>query len=729
LRLSAAAAAVASMMSTSPARAVTADCLPNISGGTANPDPKAPPSTASGWMTYTLPNVVDEQGMPKSDVLFRVRSNVASNLIFASWLSTTPVTQDALINVGPGAATTSVWVGLGEKDSSKGTLIRLDIPQSSVIFPGTGATKSTALVINAENVTAGVTEPGMGQPTWAGAEAWINITDAGINNGVQQYTYSIQMKVPVGPTTIPLSSFNNLTAWSQILTGMPANTVVEYAYAGTRTQWAIAHSDFLDGTAAVPLEGWHTAFTSIANSPVQECFNSSGTISVDNRFMGVNSGGTPDGFDGTVNLFGGPADKTLQTLQQNDISAFVFNSTPNPLPIGDIQMRWTVAEWGSQSSGSWIWLTPGGELYDTASATKQFNPTIDATPLGPQQWANENQASLRSNTNQILPGGGEFIDVPWTPSIGYACQFMELDRTTLFASEYVNQCSKANVPNHDVVVPTAPSQALTHHQCIQIHVKSLGSHFNELVVQRNMEFGHASQFQEAAKIDTKGVPHINSFGHWVYLYVETYNMPEHFADGRGHQFSYPPNENPGIITAPIKPLSEEGDWRVGFPTYIVHVYHDTGRKFRGAAVLEPQTSFGYYVAHDGTDAFGFRHLLQPTPGGGALAWQPLAPNYYRVFIPNDGAVYVTTTVQSIENQSCQGNVSTDLGTLIQALLPFVSSSSDCTKDLLDLLHKVPVQCVDLNAVLQKVLSHNWGQFTQLVHDIVTELKLASGCSC
>ena len=711
------------------AHAAVPDCLPNISGGTADPAVTVDPDDASSsWMSYLLPNVVDQQGMPKTDVNFRVRTDAANSNLYVSWKNTVPVAKTAILN--PGGTATSIWVGLGQQNKSAGTLVRIDIPQAGLVFPTTvGATQANSLTGNVQykSVSSGAVEGSYSNANWP---ASINITNKGGTPNL--FTYSIQLQVPV--SAVNVGTVSTMSTWGQIYATMPSGgQVAEYAYSTTATAWTAAHpGDAVDGGNAPGIDAWHGTFTALAASPVQECYANGGSVSVDNRFMGVNVSGNPDGFDGTVNLFGGSTNHASETLQTNDISAFVFNATPKTIPANDIITTFKVAEWGSQTNGSWVWMTQDGQLYDAASSTKKFATPNDGTA------ATESVALQATNTTDLVPGNQSFVDINWTPSMSYACQFKETDGVTLFSQEFnaSNQCK--SVANYAVDVPdpayNTQGDALQHHQCIQAHVRSKTNLFNEITVQRNMEFGHATQFKETAKIDTKGLKAINAFGHWVYLYVETVSLDERFPDGRGHQWSYPSNNvidaRRAAATTGFKPAAFIGDWRNGFPTYIVHVYHDTGKTFRGKAVLEPQTSFGYYIAHDdGTDAYGFRHLLTPASGAGALTWQSLAPNYYRVFIPNDGAVYVTTTVQSIGSPTCSGtSATTNLATLLKGLAPFLGSS-DCGKDLAKILQQVNVQCVDLFAFLNKVQAWDFGVYQGAVNDLVTELKLASGCGC
>jgi opacity protein-like surface antigen len=80
-----------------------------------------------------------------------------------------------------------------------------------------------------------------------------------------------------------------------------------------------------------------------------------------------------------------------------------------------------------------------------------------------------------------------------------------------------------------------------------------------------------------------------------------------------------------------------------YPTYVVHAFHDTGKTTvvngRTMHVLRPQTSFGYYVHHDG-QLEGWDTALQ-----GA---QQIAPDYYRIAVPQGGTETVTTRIVARE---------------------------------------------------------------------------------
>lgn len=85
-----------------------------------------------------------------------------------------------------------------------------------------------------------------------------------------------------------------------------------------------------------------------------------------------------------------------------------------------------------------------------------------------------------------------------------------------------------------------------------------------------------------------------------------------------------------------------------WPTYEVYVYDDTGRDIivdgRKYRLLESQLPFGYFVSHDGA-LYGWEHAVAGVEGA---VLQELAPNYYHVKVPNDGAVKIRTSINAVE---------------------------------------------------------------------------------
>ena len=178
-------------------------------------------------------------------------------------------------------------------------------------------------------------------------------------------------------------------------------------------------------------------------------------------------------------------------------------------------------------------------------------------------------------------------------------------------------------------------------------------------VYRNMAIVGASRFRRDAEISVEGLGGLpGETRRNVYLYVDARNLParveresqpqpglslvdarredeggEHEGNGDGE---FPPPDLPTI-----------GDLAEERPTYRVFVFHETAERwqFEGEdhPVLEPQAAFGYFVEHHGP-LYGWEHRL----GGSGLV--PIAPNLYRLKIPNDGARTVTTTIIAHENR-------------------------------------------------------------------------------
>jgi hypothetical protein len=80
-----------------------------------------------------------------------------------------------------------------------------------------------------------------------------------------------------------------------------------------------------------------------------------------------------------------------------------------------------------------------------------------------------------------------------------------------------------------------------------------------------------------------------------------------------------------------------------FPTFRVHVYHDTGERVveggLNLPVLRAQSTFGVYAYHEGT-LEGWQTSIQ-----GA---QRIADNLYWLAVPNNGVAKITTIVQAVE---------------------------------------------------------------------------------
>jgi hypothetical protein len=202
------------------------------------------------------------------------------------------------------------------------------------------------------------------------------------------------------------------------------------------------------------------------------------------------------------------------------------------------------------------------------------------------------------------------------------------------------------------------------HQCMQVSLSGAGLTFVNSSVYRNMAFAATmSQFRRVAEISVVGLTPIAGGGTHrdVYLGVETVNMPPRVTGGGRNGVSVPESlisrlrlgelaRDPAALWARLLTLIRAGELTPAeieevLPTYRVHAYHDTGQRFtrkgKEYIVLEPQSSFGYYVDHAGS-LTGWSHSLQ----GAGL--QEIAPNFYRLRVPNNGVAHVTTTIDAHE---------------------------------------------------------------------------------
>jgi hypothetical protein len=170
-----------------------------------------------------------------------------------------------------------------------------------------------------------------------------------------------------------------------------------------------------------------------------------------------------------------------------------------------------------------------------------------------------------------------------------------------------------------------------------------------------MNVTSASIAREPARISIEGLTPIGAAPRDVYLYLQTFNMPKEVKDSDPEPSLRSMDLRQGMTAirgTQIHNGEGEGShsWEVEdiaafYPTYIVHVYHDTGNKMtledgRQVPILRPQTAFGHFVSHEG-NLVGWETRLY-----GA---EKISDNFYRLRVPNNGARYVETAIQARES--------------------------------------------------------------------------------
>ncbi len=275
--------------------------------------------------------------------------------------------------------------------------------------------------------------------------------------------------------------------------------------------------------------------------------------------------------------------KTTGPQPQNWLFAHPLNKTGTTIPSGALKARFRIANWGS------------------AVLPQDWEVVPPGVPL----WTDVPGGSAVQDPNQILDGGSGNLRFMWQVADPFLARLLSGDMKT--------------------------------HQCMLVELTSTqGLTFINSSVYRNMDFVHMSRFTRDAEISVVGLEPTSDGESTrdVYLYVETLNMPKRIAASMSRG-------KPVIMRQASESTAAYPD--SSRPTYRVHVFHDTETRIRIAgrsyAVLRPQGSFGYYPQHDG-DVSGWRHRLT-----GPV--EELAPNFYRVRVPHQGVVKISTTIEAL----------------------------------------------------------------------------------
>ncbi|HXI24269.1 MAG TPA: hypothetical protein VNG71_10445 [Pyrinomonadaceae bacterium] len=237
-----------------------------------------------------------------------------------------------------------------------------------------------------------------------------------------------------------------------------------------------------------------------------------------------------------------------------------------------------------------------------------------------------------------------------------------------------------NPPNTSPISLTAlmnlsvPPKSL--HQCVLTTLSGANINFLNDATYTNMNYDGASLLQREAEISVVGLAPFAPTPRDVYLAVEKLNMAQNTPEGTDEgtfleasmaRLMRGENRLAGKLRGAYSVLSEIGgqfenaEQRLEvlirvlsqneltdeeldqlFPTFRVHVYHDTGervtRNGSKRPVLREQSSFGLYVYHEG-GLDGWQTSIQ-----GA---QRIAENLYLLAVPNNDTAKITTIVQAV----------------------------------------------------------------------------------
>jgi hypothetical protein len=346
---------------------------------------------------------------------------------------------------------------------------------------------------------------------------------------------------------------------------------------------------------------------------------------------------------------------------------YMSSDDPNATPDGGYPITWGTVNQNVATTCAGVGIEPGDLSTDYPGDDHAFHRDADNTLHAKPHNSTGADVSGIKATFRIADWGsqiGEFTagDTPWKtlgtspPGVIPGAGSMQGDLTFLWG---------ADPYWHD------PAQHLNH-QCMYVELSSDGSSsvlFSPDSAWTNMHFGPASKFEEDARISIKGLPSLGAApGRDVYLYFQTFNM-----NSLSPPRSLPPpvpvtasdhGKGPGAgrdepapaTIGPLVPLPKLELDNFKTPSYRVHVYHDTGRKFQTPdsqwhKVLEPQGDYGWFITHAGADTkteWKVESKLNPdatqrSPGA-ATSIDKIRPDWWRLFIDNGGFLTLTSTV-------------------------------------------------------------------------------------
>lgn len=322
-----------------------------------------------------------------------------------------------------------------------------------------------------------------------------------------------------------------------------------------------------------------------------------------------------------------------------------IDSTPGAgnLDLSGVKATFYFANWGSQRgtlTGS-SWSTLGSQLNDRPPvAVTNANQRIDTS------WLNQSTPSIADNPAQVAPQQKAQIEAQWALSKVEKCKFfVEGSVPPRFLAEEPSNGS----PGFCTGEPTPPT--INPHGCMMVKLNGPVEFLKDSAL-TNMQFAPASIFSRSAEISSAPGPRN------VYLFVDRRNMPTLRGSGA------PDMKTAANASSVLKPIPVSGRLkeihqmlargvqpRLPFdelaaimPTYVVHAFHDGGQKIMIDGIphipLDQQTSFGYFVWHEGPLYDWNVNLTGATPLRG--------DSVYKVAVPDGGAVKIATKIEAVE---------------------------------------------------------------------------------
>jgi hypothetical protein len=559
-----------------------------------------------------------------SDAEFLAESNVegGQTFLYLSWY----------VKGGPLATLsetgTTLYVGfMPTASGSTGTIIAITLNK----FTGTDPTNPDEP--QEQGFSGGFYSPtvyqetGTSWPTPSPVPGWF--TDLQATTGVwafklNPYNWAVEMRIPVDPTgangisvgplvSSPFSMWFALQPTATVSNG-PAVITYTMPRGSNPIQYAVQVNPSTLGNLYPDPTNSSTPWASFAISdPASDTTCHTGVYLADNMI------GTNNPVQSNI---------SLSTTTPNMFFATPYNYSSTPVPDKTLTATYYLANWGSQVGD----LIPG---VSWAAPTELTSVPTSGLVGGIPGYSGMG----------TVPQGN--ITAPWTLTPAETCPFTGSIGVTDDTGTFVP--ANPYCAAHSL---TAITQEL--HQCMMVKLNGPGVDFTRASAFHNMDFVGASTFSRKADISVAGLGAITAgaTNRDVYLFVETLNMPKVVTKEWKDRFD-------NLVGAPGKRSLDVAKTTVSqlpyselvptVPIYIVRAYYDTGFTLQAKGgkqiVLQPETSFGYFVIPHG-DVTGWVHSLQ-----GATQ---IGPNWYRISVPTNGAAQVTTTIQALDGTSGGG---------------------------------------------------------------------------
>lgn len=580
----------------------------------------------------------------------RFQAISSSGKLFLSWFIQLPPNPSPQANV--------VYVGFTQAGGASPTNFAMTISLTSLSPQSDGANyaPSAFSVDNSGNPTALASVP-----SWIG-----NNTRVWVNQPAN--TFAVQTVIPISAAGINsgLNLGTDFNMWFEMQAALPP--------ANPATVW---DAIFPDGRGATPIatdvvtSGFNTVYPAPINwarfhqsSGPGDAACTLGGISITEAQIGTHN------IDPNTHL---PAPHEIQFTKTgiNNLVNTFFASPTNGMTTniapGGITATFRIADWGSTYDPNAPWTTipggqdvpstaviPAGTTADTNNIT--FNWTVQDVPGN--TWLSDFRSGSKTSDQCMLVelAGGNLKT--WQAS-----HLFNLNETIVDPAGNLQRVSAAGTSGALQPAFNGTSGGTTGDGTVTWTNSGPaigpGLTFLNNSVLTNMDFVGASEFSRDAAINIQNLPPLSGANRDVYLFVQTTNMPSVvltiWKDLFNKFFGAPADRNPQR-TQEVLARMTVAQINEAVPSYRVFVFHDAGKKItidgKDYFIVHPQSGFGYYVLPH-ADVNAWINTLQ-----GA---SQIAPNLYRIAVPNNGIAHIKNTIQALEIPPVQKNCGSKSG--------------------------------------------------------------------